>query len=296
MRSKEFLNYLKHEKRYSEKTILSYRGDVTQFYDYIEQHISLENGATVTTREVRAWVVHLLNKEQLAPTTIRRKISALNTYFNWMLRKNLIKKNPAKSITPLKLPKRNPEYVTQLSIDKMFQNLKQLDESLEGNRTRLIIELLYNTGIRRQELIDLKWSGFDASRKVIQVTGKGNKDRQIPVSEYLIKELKAFKSICDQTFEGTTEYIFVSNKGKKLYPKFVYEIVKAQLTKYSSIAKRSPHVLRHTFATHLLNNGADLNDIKELLGHSSLAATQVYTHNSIEELKTIYKQAHPKAK
>ncbi|MEZ5007911.1 MAG: tyrosine-type recombinase/integrase [Chitinophagales bacterium] len=293
MRLKDFLNYLQHEKRYSDKTVISYKKDLQQFQDFIESNLLVNT--EVTSKHVRSWMVDLLNNKKLAPSSIRRKLSSLNTYFNWLLKHEAIKVNPAKGVASLKLPQRAPQYLSNLSTDKMIKDLQLEITNWYDRRNYLLIELLYNTGIRRQELIELKWNDIDSGRKFITVLGKGKKERHIPISQKLIESIEIYKKEIQEQFLSLPEQIFITDKGTKLYPKFVYNVVKRYLTRYSTLQKRSPHVLRHTFATHLLNNGADLNDIKELLGHSSLASTQVYTHNSIEDLKNIYKQAHPKS-
>lgn len=293
MRLKDFLNYLQHEKRYSDKTVISYQKDLQQFQDFL--HNDLIASDDITGRHVRAWLVDLINKKKLTPSSIRRKLSALNTYYNWLQKRGGIKVNPAKGITSLKLPKRVPQYLTNRSAEGMMQELQSNIQDWKDRRNYLIIELLYSAGIRRQELIDLEWTDIDHGRKFITVLGKGKKERNIPVAQHLVEQLEDYKKVVKEHFDYIPNSIFVTDKGTKLYPKFVYNVVKRSLTKFSTLQKRSPHVLRHTFATHLLNNGADLNDIKELLGHSSLASTQVYTHNSINDLKNIYKQAHPKS-
>lgn len=293
MRLKDFLNYLQHEKRYSDKTVISYQKDLQQFQDFL--HNDLIASDDITGRHVRAWLVDLINKKKLTPSSIRRKLSALNTYYNWLQKRGGIKVNPAKGITSLKLPKRVPQYLTNRSAEGMMQELQSNIQDWKDRRNYLIIELLYSAGIRRQELIDLEWTDIDHGRKFITVLGKGKKERNIPVAQHLVEQLEDYKKEIKEHFDYIPNSIFVTDKGTKLYPKFVYNVVKRSLTKFSTLQKRSPHVLRHTFATHLLNNGADLNDIKELLGHSSLASTQVYTHNSINDLKNIYKQAHPKS-
>lgn len=294
MRVKDFLSYLRFEKRYPESTITSYETDLLQFREFVN-HLHVEDDTDITNRHIRAWVVNLLNARQLAHTSVKRKISSLNTYFNWLIRKRIRKTNPAKEIAALKLPKRIPQYLSGESADLMLKNLNNEIKDISDWRNYLIIDMLYSTGIRRQELINLKWSDIDFNRKNIKVLGKGQKERQIPIGPSLLNNIQAYKALQQESLNFTIDYVFVTDKGKKLYPKFVYNIVNKNLTNYSTLKKRSPHILRHTFATHLLNNGADLNDIKELLGHSSLAATQVYTHNSIEDLKNIYKQAHPKS-
>lgn len=293
MRLKQFLNYLQHEKRYSDKTITSYQSDLVQFTAYLSSkniQITQVNG-----KNVRAWVIFLLNKEKLSPASIRRKISALNTYFNYLMKQGVLAINPAKNVHPLKLPKRIPQYLTTNSADSILQQLEESISDWKSMRNYLIVELLYNAGLRRQELIDLTWTNVDEANQTLKVLGKGSKERLIPISRKLIEQLRIYKEMVTEAFEEEKLSIFITDKGNRLYPKFVYTLVNKYLTANSSLKKRSPHVLRHSFATHLLNNGAELNDIKELLGHSSLASTQVYTHNSIEDLKNIYKQAHPKS-
>ena len=293
MRLKDFLKYLQHEKRYSDKTVISYQRDLWQFQEFLATKATSTSKAT--NKQVRQWVVYLLNNQNLAPASIRRKLSSLNTYFNWLLKHGEIQVNPAKDITTLKLPKRIPQYLSSISTDKMMKDIQSQIANWQDWRNYFIVDLLYSTGMRRQELIELTWSDIDFSKKLITVMGKGRKERQIPIAIQLLDNLSTYKEILYDYFKNPPDQILITNKGKKLYPKFVYNVVNQYLTMYSSLQKRSPHVLRHTFATHLLNNGADLNDIKELLGHSSLASTQVYTHNSIEDLKNIYKQAHPKS-
>lgn len=290
---KEFLSYLKHEKRYSERTVVSYRSDLEQFFRFLEESDGSVAPASVTTRQVRAWVVHLVRDKRMAPASVRRKVSSLNTYFNYLRRRGEVSVNPATGVATVKLPGRIPQYVPAEAMDKISRHLGA-DDSPQGLADFLMVELLYTTGMRRQELIDLTWPCLDESRKTLRITGKGNKVRQVPLSSELVELLARYRAGLERETGSLPEHIFVTSRGTKLYPKYVYNKVKKYLTEYSSLKKRSPHVLRHTFATHLLNNGADLNDIKELLGHASLASTQVYTHNSIEALKSIYKQAHPK--
>jgi len=294
MRIEDFLNYLQFEKRYPESTLKSYETDLIQFSIFLDS-IQISQDSAVTNRHVRGWVVHLLNAENLAHASVKRKLSSLNSYFNWLIKKGTVKINPAKEIAALKLPKRIPQYLSGVSADQMFKDLNEEKISVSDWRNYLILDLLYSTGIRRQELINLKWADIEFNRKFIKVTGKGNKERHVPISAELVQNLLLFRDLLQKELNLSEINVFVTDKGKVLYPKYVYLLVNKYLTIYSTLKKRSPHILRHTFATHLLNNGADLNDIKELLGHSSLASTQVYTHNSIEDLKIIYKQAHPKS-
>lgn len=295
MRIDGFLDYLRHEKRYSDKTIVSYRKDLQQFLSFLELNHPVTGVEQVESKYIRNFMVYLLREKKLSSASIRRKLSSINTYFNFHVKRHGLAKNPAKDVSALKLPQRIPQYLTASSMEQMSDNLELDQENFKSLRTYLIIELLYNTGMRRQELIDLTWKDLNTERKNVRILGKGNKERLVPVSPKLLNELDVFKDMVKEEFGFLPETIIITDKGKKVYPRFIYDIVKKQLTEFSSLKKRSPHILRHTFATHLLNSGADLNDIKELLGHSSLASTQVYTHNSIEELKQIYKQAHPKS-
>lgn len=290
---KEFLSYLKHERRYSERTVTSYRSDLEQFFAFLEESAGSGDPVSVSTRQVRAWVVNLVREKRMAPASVRRKVSALNTYFNYLRRRGEVSVNPATGVATVKLPGRIPQYVPAEAMDKLSRDLGS-DDSPQGLADFLMVELLYTTGMRRQELIDLTWPCLDEARRTLRITGKGNKVRQVPLSAELVELLARYRAGMERESGALPPYIFLTSRGTKLYPKYVYNKVRKYLTEYSSLKKRSPHVLRHTFATHLLNNGADLNDIKELLGHASLASTQVYTHNSIEALKSIYKQAHPK--
>ena len=290
-----FLDYLQHEKRYSDRTIVSYRNDLQHFFSFIEKDGAVASISEIDSKQIRNFMVSLLRERKLAAASVRRKLSSINTFFNYHVKRHGLAQNPAKDVAAIKLPQRIPQYLSENSMDEMTLTMESLKDNLQDLRSYLIIELLYNTGMRRQELIDLKWTDLNRERKNIRILGKGNKERLVPVSEALFDDLDIFKEMVIKAFEELPGNVIVTNKGKKAYPRFVYDIVRKQLTAFSSLKKRSPHVLRHTFATHLLNSGADLNDIKELLGHSSLASTQVYTHSSIEDLKHIYKQAHPKS-
>jgi len=291
MQLQSFLNYIKHEKRYSKHTIESYKRDILQFQAFLkEKELKLENA---TYRIIRLWIADLMqcNKEK----TINRKISSLKSYYKFLLKKGILKINPAENISNLKEPKRIPNFVSEKEIEILLNNFNKPTTYFE-HRDIMIFEMLYNTGIRREELINIKDENIDFSQSVLKVLGKGNKERIIPLNLIFLKQIKSYLSVRNKFKGGNANgYIFLNKTKNKLKPKTVYNIINKILMVCSSTDKKSPHVLRHTFATHLLNNGADLNSIKELLGHSSLAATQIYTHNSIEKLKEIHKQAHPKA-
>lgn len=295
MQIKGFLNYLNFEKRVSKDTSTAYQKDLEQFTAYLKSTYHLETAAGVKTAFVRSWVVQLVEKGR-SMSTIKRKLSALKSYFNYLERHHQLQKNPMVKIPIPKLSQKLPSYLQENEIDQLFNQL-QWPQDFSSQRDRLILDLLYNTGLRRAELIDLKITSLDWANACLVVIGKGAKERLIPFGKNLGARIKKYLILRDTTFPNVAiTHLLLTDKGKVLYPKFVYNKVKQYLTLVSSAEKLSPHVLRHTFATHLSNNGADLNAIKELLGHSSLAATQVYTHNTIDQLKAIYGQAHPKAR
>ena len=292
-----FLNYLKYEKRYSIKTVESYQTDVLQFFYFIETEFQLTDLLAVKNTIIRTWIVELVNLHQ-KPSSIKRKISALKSFFKYNQKIGKIKINPADKINSPKIPERLPKFVEQHKINDLFDNAdKYFAATFEGMQEKLIVDLLYSTGMRRQELIDLKWSDINTGSTQVKVTGKGNKQRLIPIGKELLSSLMIFQNTQREKYKNISfaSYVFLTENGKQLYPNYVYRIVKKHIGNCSTVEKKSPHVLRHSFATHMSNNGAKLNDIKELLGHASLASTQVYTHNTIEQLKEIYKIAHPKA-
>lgn len=291
MHLKSFLNYIKYEKRYSIHTIESYERDTLQFQAFLTLvNKTLEQAEY---RHIRMWVAELMQENK--SKTINRKISSLKSFYKFLVRKQVLKINPATNISNLKEPERTPNFVSEKEIEILLNNFNKPTSYYE-HRDQIIFEILYNTGIRREELINLKDENIDFGRSILSVIGKGNKERKIPIHLIFLKQIKSYLSVRNE-FKGGREndYLFLNKAKNKLQPKNVYNVINKLLSQCVSTEKRSPHVLRHTFATHLLNNGADLNAIKELLGHSSLAATQIYTHNSIEKLKEIHKQAHPKA-
>ena len=289
----QFINYLQFEKRYSRHTIQAYRDDLDQFMDFVRQQYGELPITEITSSIVRSWLASL-KEDDLKARSIRRKVSSLNSFFKYYLRTGILSKTPMINISTPKIPKRLPAYVEQEAMVPL------LDAELYGHdwkskTDRLLISILYHTGIRLSELITLKDAHINYSAHTIKVLGKGNKERIIPISDELTAEIKGYIAEKRKQFDiQPGEQLLVNEKGKKLYPKYVYLVVKKYLSTVTTIEKRSPHILRHTFATHLTGNGADLNSIKELLGHSSLAATQIYTHNSIEKLKDAHRKAHPK--
>lgn len=291
---KEFLNYLTFQKRYSKHTIISYQNDLNGFFDFIflqYQSIALKE---ISAPVVRSWLA-TLKENKAASKTINRKISSLKSFFKYQLKMKEIEVSPMATTTALKVNRRLPSFIEQKDINTLFTDI-DFASTWEGKLNFLILELLYQTGIRLSELINLKEQHIDTNTNTIKVLGKGNKERIIPVNNQLLQLVDQYITEKRIQFpESSNVYLLVSKKGKMLYPKYVYNMVKFNLGKVSTNERKSPHILRHSFATHLTNNGAQINAIKELLGHSSLAATQIYTHNSIEKLKEVHKMAHPKS-
>jgi integrase/recombinase XerC len=290
----QFLHYLRFQKRYSQHTIISYENDLAGFATFLATEYPDTNINKVKTTYIRTWLASLKEMD-MASKSINRKISSLRSFFKYLLKNEIVQVNPVSTIISPKMPKRLPQFVEEGDTTNLLTNTV-FSEGFAGLTEKLLLEILYNTGIRKAELINLKEHQIDNSNSNIKVLGKGNKERIIPVSKTLIDAIKYYILEKRKLFERNEEnHLLVSNKGKPLDPKTVYNITKKYLSQVTIIDKKSPHILRHSFATHLMNNGADLNAVKELLGHSSLAATQVYTHNTIGKLKDVYKKAHPKA-
>jgi integrase/recombinase XerC len=287
-----FLNFLQYEKRSSPHTLESYSNDLLQFDAFLKPYEKeIEQASHI---DIRNWMVSMM-EVKITPRSINRKISALNSFYKFLLRKGELQKNPLAKVQTPKTSKRLPAFVEQPGIDKLLTQI-EFAEGYEGARDKMILELLYGTGMRRSELMSLKETDFDGYNSQLKVLGKGNKERIIPIHHILADTIKEYIQLKRQTLEGQEgAYLLVNPNGKKLDAPTVYKVVKKYLSMVTTVDKRSPHTLRHTYATHLMNNGADINAVKELLGHASLAATQVYTHNTIDKLKNIYKQAHPKA-
>jgi len=290
-----FLNYLKFEKRFSPNTIRSYSDDLGQFSHFLMQKFDNPSPGSISSAMIRSWMVDLSELKML-PRSINRKLSALKSFFKFQLREGNIQQNPAIVVRVLKTSKRLPSFDEKRETSKIFRN-SEIPETWKGRTDNIILHILYGAGLRLSELINLKENQVDNYHRSLRVLGKGNKERIIPISQELLDLIRSYKEAKKKELEKSPDhvYLLVSEKGKKLYSKYVYLAVKEYLADVTSSAKKSPHVLRHTFATHLTNNGADLNAVKELLGHSSLAATQIYTHNSIEQLRDIHRKAHPKA-
>ena len=291
---KSFINYIKFEKRYSHNTVISYENDISQFYNYIRDQYATEKIATVTHFMVRSWMVSMIRNGMTAKT-VNRKLSSLRKYFLFLKRENIITINPTLKIIAPKIGKRLPSVIRQSEIELL------LDEMMTGKefsevRDKLIVNLLYNTGMRKAELIGLMDNDVNFHNHTLIVTGKGNKQRLIPLTDGILIEIQKYIKIRDDFFEKKHfERLILTDKGNKLYPKFVYNIVFKNLSMVSSSVKRSPHILRHSIATHLSDENVEINALKALLGHASLSSTQIYTHNSIEKLKKAYVKAHPKA-
>ena len=290
----EFLDYLTFQKRYSKNTIISYENDLRSFFEFILLEYKITAVNEVNPSIVRTWLASL-KENKVASKSVNRKISSLKSFFKYQLRLKKITVNPVATVSSLKVSKRLPSFVDEKSIHNLL-NHDFFPASFEGKTDYLIFEILYQTGIRRSELINLKESDINKNSGTIKVLGKGNKERIIPVNNQLVRIVDEYILEKRNEFpELISRELLVSKKGKPLNPKYVYNIVKKYLGEVSTNQRKSPHVLRHSFATHLTNNGAEINAIKELLGHSSLAATQIYTHNTIEKLKQVHKQAHPKS-
>lgn len=291
----QFLDYLSFEKRSSVHTVAAYQLDLQQFSDFISDNFQLADVLAAEPTMIRTWTLSLM-ESGITARSIDRKISALRAFFRYHLKMRHITVNPMEAITAPKISKRLPQFVDETDMSHLFDE-ELFEDSFEGWRDRLVIELFYVTGMRLSELIGLKRMDIDLYNCTVKVLGKRNKERVIPFSNRVKDIITKYLQLFDEKFPAAPKnyYIFVTDKLNKIYPKSVYRIVRKYLDMVTTIDKRSPHVLRHTFATHMLNHGADLNAIKEILGHTSLAATQVYTHNSIEKLKNIYNQAHPRA-
>ncbi|MUP36348.1 tyrosine-type recombinase/integrase [Labilibaculum euxinus] len=286
-----FLSYLQFEKRYSVHTILSYDCDLTQFFDFMSKN-EVAEVKDVDFKSVRKWIVFLMN-EGNSSRTVNRKLSSLKSFFKFLLRESVVDTNPMDRVVGPRQGKKLPGFVAEHAMQLLRE--VEFGEGFEGVRDRLVVEMFYQTGMRLSELMNLKITSFDRGTSLVKVLGKRNKERIIPVSKGLEKLLDEYLEERNRTFEERSDFLFVTKKGVPVYEKLLYRIVTKHLSKITTLAKRSPHVLRHTFATHLLNNGAELNAVKELLGHSNLSATQIYTHTTFERLNKVYKQAHPRA-
>jgi integrase/recombinase XerC len=288
----DFIQYIQHIRHFSPHTVLSYRRDLEQFFLFCSD--AGKDESLIDHHHVRGWIVELMQSGNSARTT-NRKISSLKSYFRYLLKEGIISSNPVARVLSPKSDKKLPVFINEKQMNTLIDD-GSFGDDFSGLRNRMIIETFYNTGARRAELINMRISDVDISLQLVRVTGKRNKERIIPLSQGFYSSIEQYISAREAEYPGTEEdWLFLTRSGKKLYPRLVHRIVTQFLALVTTADKKSPHVLRHTFATHLLNQGADLNAIKELLGHANLSATEIYTHNTFEKLKSVYKQAHPRA-
>lgn len=292
---KEFITYLEVEKQYSKLTIRAYNDDLKQFIEYIGTNCDDFKINEISSTEIRSFVMNL-SSQKLKHSSINRKISSIKSLFRFAMRRGVILVDPTKKITLLKKEQRLPSFVTVSTMEQKRVNLTELSNDFDTERNSLIILMFYGTGIRLAELIELRWSDVSFAEREIRVTGKGNKQRIVPLISILEEKLRNYLNICKKKFEIENNFVFLSKKGCRISRSDVYRTVERELTSMDIRGKRSPHILRHTFATHLLNNGAGIETVKELLGHSNLSATQIYTHNNIGTILEKYREAHPRTK
>ena len=288
-----FLEYLRLERNYSEKTVVSYGIDLREFEGYFKKADAEIDFTTVDADVIRNWVMHLMD-EGRAATSVNRKLSTLRSFYRFLLKKKVMTVNPMTKVVGPKKKKPLPSFVREKDMDRLLDDLT-FGEGYEGCRDRMILEMFYATGMRLSELIGLDDADVDFSAKLIKVTGKRNKQRLIPFANELEHDLRVYIKVRDEALPNGSDAFFVRKDGKRMYPMQVYRLVKRNLSKVVALKKRSPHVLRHTFATAMLNDCAELRAVKELLGHESLTTTEVYTHTTFEELKKVYELAHPRA-
>jgi integrase/recombinase XerC len=289
-----FLQHIKFEKRLSLHTVTAYESDIKQFSAFLLFQYELKEPQKADFQMIRSWIVSMV-EEKMENRSINRKIATLRTFYNFLLRHKVITTDPMLKIKALKTDKTLPKYVEEKPMENLLDDV-EFSEDFSGLRDKLVLELLYGTGMRLSELIGLKTTDLNLYNNTLTVLGKRNKHRIIPINRTLVEAIKKYMVFrTDLINDSTNSFLILTDSGLEAYPMFIQRLVKKYLSLVTSLEQRSPHVLRHSFATHLLNRGADLNAIKDLLGHSSLAATQVYTHNSIEKLKKVFEQAHPKA-
>jgi len=289
-----FLQYLQIQKRYSLHTVRSYLNDLDQFYLFLSSQGLSDDPVMVTSHDIRAWIVCML-ENKYSTVSVHRKISCLRVFYRYLRKEGIVKSDPLEKVVLPKRKKTLPVFVEEEALTNLLDNYS-FGDGFAGIRNRTIIELLYLTGIRRSELIGLRDQDVDLAEGSLKVTGKRNKQRIIPLVKSFNQRLEEYIKVRNENVDTSDNgWFFITDKGNKLYDKYVYNTVNNYLSMVTTIEKKSPHILRHTFATHMLNRGADLNSIKELLGHANLSATQIYTHNTFEKLKKVYKQAHPRA-
>ncbi|HBL73904.1 MAG: hypothetical protein A2W90_11910 [Bacteroidetes bacterium GWF2_42_66] len=287
-----FLKYLKYEKRYSGLTLVAYKKDLDQFEEFFVKAIGDFDILRIDDKLVRFWVVEMM-ESGLTPRTVAKKVAALKSFYKYLLREEIIPESRLNNVILPKIRKKLPFFVEEKSMHYLLDDV-EFGRDFEGVRDKLVISMFYGTGVRLSELLNLKDVDVDQSESMIKVLGKRNKERIIPYPKTINLLIGQYLEMRRQTVEKKNDYFFLTAKGEKVYEKLFYRIVNKNLSKVTTVDKRSPHVLRHTFATHMLNNGADLNAVKELLGHANLSATQIYTHTSLDKIKKVYKQAHPR--
>jgi len=286
-----FVEYIDHEKKYSPYTISAYQKDLSEFREFCYGEFDTPDIEEVPYTIIRSWIVHLVEKG-LTNRTVNRKISSLKSYYNFLLKTKQISENPLRKHQALKSEKRVNVPFSEKEILEVLEGFSE-EGDFESLRDKLIIEILYSTGIRRAELIGLRDDSFDLSQKIVKVVGKRNKERQIPLLDTVVRTIQEYVQLKSKKFPET-DHFFLTGKGNRIYATLVYRTINEYFGRVSLKVKKSPHVVRHSFATHLLSEGADLNSVKELLGHSSLASTQVYTHSNLKDLKSMYNKAHPR--
>lgn len=294
MMIEKFLNYINFEKRYSKHTATSYKNDLEKFSQFVETEFSILDITLAETSHIRSWLMSM-TEEGLTEKTVNRKIASLKSFYKFLQKTSIIHNNPTHKVRTLKTPQKLPVFIQEKPMDILLDQVEFSDD-FSGLRDKMVLELFYGTGMRLSELIGLTCTDVNMHANTLKVKGKGNKERIIPMNKSLCELVKYYQDKKKEHLgDNTCESFIVTDNNKKTYPMFIFRIVKKYLSYVTTNDRKSPHTLRHSFATHLLNKGADLNAIKELLGHSSLAATQVYTHNSIDKLKNIFEKAHPKA-
>lgn len=290
----DFIQYLRYEKNYSTHTVVAYECDLNQFMDYAEHQFNLTDPTILDSDMIRSWMVSLL-ESGISARSVNRKLSSLKTFWHYLQRSGVVVVNPLNKVVPPKTAKPLPVFLKEAEMDQILDNEVLDEDSFTQIRDRLIVDLFYSTGMRLSELIGLTDETLDLSTCTLKVTGKRNKQRLIPFGSELQSTIRQYMKVRDEQIGRKNSHLLVRNDGSPLYPQMVYRMVHQKLKEVGTLTKNSPHVLRHTFATTLLNRGAELNAVKELLGHSSLSATEVYTHTTFAELKKVYKQAHPRA-
>lgn len=295
MWKEKFIQYLRYEKNYSSHTEISYLNDLDQFEHFVRSECGDFVETQIDADLVRNWIMHLM-AEKIKPRSVKRKLSAVKSFFKYLKKQGAVTRNPAEYVNGPKVEKKLPSFVKDSDMGRIIDDVAAYPDDFEGYRDRFMIELFYLTGMRRAELIALKDADVDFFASTLRVTGKRNKQRIIPLSLSSLEKLKQYMRLRDEEIENKSAHLFVKNDGSPIYPAMVYKIIHTHLNSIPTLSKKSPHVLRHSFATEMLNNGAEINAVKELLGHSSLASTEVYTHVTFEELKKVYQNAHPRAK